>query len=398
MGACTSTLLKKKKKKNVKGKKTTKRNVSSRKIEKKLTFQGSIDSAWFDSRSALESELDEEFHSVHDEFASVNGGGILSPKRLSSSGTPKSKRKGLAKLSSLSKLSFKLRDGHGNPPLVSPKALTQRPLAGSSTTFCPIDKNMPDSWSPIAPSSFKVRAQNFFRDKKKDFAPNYAAFCPFGVDVFLSPRKIDHIARFVELPVMNSHEDIPSILVVNVQMPLYPATVFQSENDGEGMNLVLYFKLSESYSKELPLHFQENFIRIINDEVERVKSFPIDTISPFRERLKLLGRIANIEDLHLSATEKKLLNAYNEKPVLSRPQHEFYLGGNYFEIDIDMHRFSYIARKGFEAFQDRFKLCTVDFSLTIQENKAENLPENILCCVRLNKIDHTNQQYHRLGP
>ncbi|XP_031254781.1 uncharacterized protein LOC116112791 [Pistacia vera] len=343
-------------------------------------WAGSLDSGWFDSRSILESELDEEFYSVHDDFVSVNGG-ILSPK------TPKSKRKGLAKLSSFSKLSFKFRDGH-----VSPKGLTKRPLAGSSTKICPIDKNLPDSWSPIAPSSFKVRGQNYFRDKKKEFAPNYAAFCPFGADVFLSPRKIDHIARFVELPAMNSREEIPSILVVNVQVPLYPATVFQSENDGEGMSLVFYFKLSESYSKDLPLHFQENFNRIINDEVERVKSFPLDTIAPFRERLKLLGRVTNIEDLHLSATEKKLMNAYNEKPVLSRPQHDFYLGGNYFEIDIDMHRFSYIARKGFEAFQDRFKLCTLDIALTIQESKAENLPENILCCIRLNKIDHANHR------
>lgn len=58
------------------------------------------------------------------------------------------------------------------------------------------------------------------RDKRKEFAPNCAAYKPFGLDVFLSQRKIDHIARFVELPVINSSGKLPSILVVNVQVLL----------------------------------------------------------------------------------------------------------------------------------------------------------------------------------
>ncbi|GMI67045.1 hypothetical protein like AT1G59650 [Hibiscus trionum] len=294
------------------------------------------------------------------------------------------------------KLSFKWREGHATPTLVSPKVPLQKPVAGTSVPCCPSEKNMPDCWSPLEPCSFKVRGHNYFRDKKKEFASNSAAFNPFGVDLFLSPRKIDHIARFVELPVFNLSEEIPAILVVNIQVPLYPITIFHSENDGEGMNLVLYFKLSESYSKELPLQFRENIIRLINDEVERVKGFPVDTIAPFRERLKMIGKVANLPDLHLSTAEKKLMNAYNEKPVLSRPQHEFYLGENYFEVDLDLHRFSYISRKGLEAFQDRYKLCTLDFGLTIQGNKPEDLPENMLCCIRLNQINHSNYSQMQL--
>ncbi|XP_071693743.1 uncharacterized protein [Rutidosis leptorrhynchoides] len=312
-------------------------------------------------------------------------------KRRSLSSSPPSLRK-----KATHKLSFKWKDGHPNANIFSSKMHLQRPIAGSQVPFCPVDKKDLNSWSPVEPKTFRVRAENYLRDKKKEHAPNYAAYYPFGVDVFLSQRKIDHIARFVELPnVGSSSGELPSILVVNVQVPLYPAAFFQGDIDGEGMNVVLYFKLSDSYSKELSSQFQDNMRRILDDEIEKVKGFPVDTLVPFRERLKILGRVVNVEDLQLSAPERKLMHAYNEKPVLSRPQHEFYQGENYFEIDLDMHRFSYISRKGFEAFQDRLKNCILDVGLTIQGNKADELPEQILCCVRLNGIDR--MRYHMLA-
>ncbi|CAL8165843.1 unnamed protein product [Prunus armeniaca] len=160
------------------------------------------------------------------------------------------------KPSAVFRLSFKRRSCYAEETIeqCQSKRFLYWPRPGYIIPCCRVEKPTSGSWSEIPPSTFKFHGENYF-------------------------KKIHHIAQHLELPKVKANG---KVFIVNIQLLTYPAAMFLGDSDGEGMSLVMYFKVSENFDKVISPQFQDSIRKMVDDETE--KGFAKDSTVPFRER------------------------------------------------------------------------------------------------------------------
>jgi hypothetical protein len=106
------------------------------------------------------------------------------------------------------------------------------------------------------------------------------------------------------------------------------------------------------------------------------------------DRFKVIAQVTNQDECGISGMAKKLLVSHNATPVLTRPQHRIYhFGDGSTEIDVDIHTFSYIARRGIHLLLDKTTRLVIDVAFVLQGETEDELPEQVLGCCRLDRPD-----------
>lgn len=266
-----------------------------------------------------------------------------------------------------------------------------KPKAGASMlrVMSVEDRKEAAAWEEVDASTFLVRSLHYMQTREK--VPSAASvYRLLGVDMYSFDFKLFHIAQHIqlpEIPQISVHSGLPPLLVINLQLPTYPPTLFGA-NDGPGHSLVYYFGLPDGWE---PSQIQSPAaLQLLQRFFGNGREFDGQ---PTRDRLKLIGRIMNPEEWGelgpLSNTESRLLRNYNEKPLLTRPQHRFYSGPGYLEIDVDVHSYAYLAKKALNSFITRLAPVIFENGFVVQGNRKEELPEIVFGAARVYRVDFT---------
>uniref|UniRef100_A0A7S2RJ71 CRAL-TRIO domain-containing protein n=1 Tax=Mucochytrium quahogii TaxID=96639 RepID=A0A7S2RJ71_9STRA len=245
-----------------------------------------------------------------------------------------------------------------------------------------------NTWSEVSADKFETRIGPDYKKNRKKATSGPSIYDCVCCDVWTLDSKRPHIASYMQLPDLAKKRPlskrealapIPELLIVNMMMPSYqPSGPFSKKRiDGPGQSIVMFAKLSDwakTHPDDPAVQLWSRFVHVYEED-------------PFRERLKMITRLENPDEVPLGRIERALASKYNGTPWLVRPEYEFHKGRGYFEIDIDYHLFKYFVLSNALPALDRIHNSILDCALIIQAERDDEMPERVLICATIRNLN-----------
>ena len=258
-------------------------------------------------------------------------------------------------------------------------------------------------WSRVAGDTFRVRAKGYAAKKKKELSGRSMYECVRVVNMRFKKKGQD-MASLLRIPAGGDRgvdagalaaAGIPLWFVVNWQVPTYAASMFSSSQDGEGNSMVQLFKLAQWVRDLFPAGGRGGGAPPVMspalDLWARLNLAPQG--DPVEDQFKLIARLeeweTQAEKLAMGSLKNKLVNTYNAKPFLARPQQVWWRhpDKHCVGVDLDVHRFGYMVRSQVAGMLPRVPDMTVSTAYVVEGRGDAELPEQVLAAVTVREIE-----------
>ncbi len=287
--------------------------------------------------------------------------------------------------------SFIKNEPEGNTDFVAGNGIPRSPEWDNVQAGWDVDSKNPKyrkhpghTWARCDATKIEVRiGPDYPRNGHKEKS-GPALFDIIGADLFVHETKLDLIGKKLQLPITSSMDPpkpFPRLLIVNFQVQLAGTSVFFPYGS-PGYSFVMYFEPSSEFLSENSRN--KNSYRLAERYFETW-----DTDVKMKERLKLKVIVLNTE----ASGIPNWATGYNGKPCMIKKsnimtkEEEIDLGTEFVEMDIDLRSWSVLCRQGVNAILPTVHNIDFVISLIIEGVDDSELPEQVLCCARINFLD-----------
>jgi len=266
------------------------------------------------------------------------------------------------------------------------------PLAGSTVPNKPDVNDGSMTCFQSKGEAFKLRIGPNYKANGKKAPSAEPLYDLLGVDLFRSTVRLCNVVgnEYVTLPPLREGVDdvntlrqsgLPRIFVVNAQIPDKAPVMMGKAPEDAGYSLVFYFVCKP-----------ETAAAVVNNTATPAAKMLLRYVSEHainpdtRRRFKGMGMADNVKELGIPGVGP-LIEKFNGKPFIINKVAEIFQGPDWFEVDLSVFDFPFLARKALYSLKDRVAEISVRAGFVVQGESDEELPEILLGGAELRGMD-----------